>query len=84
MQCGRAGEAGGYLGGHPEANDVLTKAVEQSPEDARTSVRGYFAGHVDELMDLQRIAQPLSALRDQCGVSVSPGQLAVLFDSLSA
>lgn len=75
--------AGGYLGGHPEANDVLTSAVQQSPADARASVRGYFAGHVGELMDLQHIAQPLSDLRNQCGVAVSPGQLATLFDALS-
>lgn len=75
--------AGGYLGNHPEANDVLTSAVQQSPADARSSVRGYFAGHVGELMDLQHIAQPLTDLRNQCGVAVSPGQLAALFDALS-
>lgn len=81
---GVLGEAGGYLGSHPEANDVLTNAVQQSPDDARNSVRGYFAGHINELTDLQSIAAPLSNLRNQCGVAVSPGQLATLFDALSA
>lgn len=77
-------QAGGYLSGHPEANDVLTNAVQLPPEEARSSVRGYFAGHLGELADLQRIAQPLTDLRNQCGTSVSPGQLAALFDALSA
>lgn len=76
-------DAGGYLGSHPGANDVLTNAVQQPPADARASVRGYFAGHLNELTDLQHIAQPLSNLRNQCGVSVSPGQLATLFEALS-
>ncbi|MEZ0363996.1 heme-binding protein [Mycobacterium sp. pUA109] len=77
-------DAGGYLGNHPEANTVLTNAVGQAPDEARNSVRGYFAGHLNELSDLQNIAKPLSNLRNQCGVSVSPGQLATLFDTLSA
>ena len=77
-------DAGAYLASHPDANEVLTNAVEQSPEDARNSVRGYFAGHLGELTDLQHIAQPLTDLRNQCGVSVSPGQLAALFDTLAA
>jgi len=75
--------AGGYLGSHPEVNDVLTNAVQQPPADARNAVRGYFTGHVGELLDLQHIAQPLSDLRNQCGVAVSPAQLATLFDALS-
>jgi heme-binding protein len=75
--------AGGYLDSHPGANDVLTTAVSQSPADARSSVRGYFAAHPNEFLDLQNIARPLSDLRNQCNVSVSPSQLATLFDALS-
>ncbi|MGH3561205.1 MAG: hemophore-related protein, partial [Mycobacterium sp.] len=63
--------AGGYLNDHPDANNVLTAAANQSPEDARSSVRGYFTAHPNEFLDLQNIAQPLSNLRNQCGVSVS-------------
>jgi hemophore-related protein len=74
--------AGTYLDAHPGANDVLTAAVAQSPEDARTSVRGYFIGHPGEFLDLQRITQPLKDLKNQCGVDVSPTQLATLFDEL--
>lgn len=75
--------ASGYLDSHPDANNVLTAAVSQSPADARSSVRGYFIGHPGELLDLKNIAQPLSDLRGQCNTSVSPDQLAALFDALS-
>ena len=80
---GVLGEAGTYLDAHPGANDVLTAAATQAPEEARSNVRGYFVGHVGELLELQRIAAPLSALRNQCGIAISPGQLATLFDTMS-
>jgi heme-binding protein len=76
--------ASGYLNGHPDANNVLTTAVSQSPADARSSVRGYFLAHPGELLDLQNIAKPLSDLRGQCNMAVSPDQLAQLFDALSS
>lgn len=74
--------AGSYLDAHPGADDVLTAAATQSPEEARSSVRGYFIGHPGEFLDLQNIAQPLKDLKNQCGVTVSPTQLATLFDEL--
>ncbi len=75
--------AGGYLDSHPDANNVLTAAVSQSPADARSSVRGYFVAHPGEFLDLQNIARPLTDLRGQCNTSASPDQLAALFDALS-
>jgi len=75
--------AGGYLDSHPGANDVLTAAVNQSPEDARSSVRGYFASHPNEALDLNNIVQPLRDMRKQCNLSVTLSQLAVLGDALS-
>ncbi|MGH3556923.1 MAG: heme-binding protein [Mycobacterium sp.] len=75
--------AGGYLDSHPDTNDVLTAAVSQPPAEARSSVRGYFVAHPNEFLDLQNIARPLTDLRSQCNTSVSPGQLAALFDVLS-
>jgi heme-binding protein len=74
--------AGGYLNDHPDANNMLTNAVSQSPADARSSVRGYFVAHPGEFLDLQNIAKPLTDLRGQCSTSVSPDQLAALFDAL--
>jgi hemophore-related protein len=75
--------AGAYLDVHPGANDVLTAAGTQSPEEARSSVRGYFTAHPGEFLDLQGIARPLSDLKNQCGISVSPSQLALLFEEIS-
>ena len=75
--------AGGYLGAHPGANNVLTAAATQAPEEARANVRGYFMGNPGEFLELQRIAGPLQDLRNQCGIAVSPGQLATLFDTMA-
>ena len=51
--------ASGYLDGHPDANNVLTAAVNQPPADAKASVRGYFLSHPGEALELKGIAQPL-------------------------
>jgi heme-binding protein len=75
--------AAGYLDSHPGANDVLTAAASQSQADARSSVRGYFSAHPNELLDLNNIAQPLRDLRKQCNVSMSLPELATLADALS-
>jgi heme-binding protein len=75
--------ASGYLDSHPDANNVLTAAVNQPPADARSSVRGYFLGHPGEALDLRNIAKPLLDLRGQCPTAVTPDQLAALFDALS-
>ncbi len=76
-------EAGGYLAAHPGANNVLTAAATEPPDVARTNVRGYFTSNPGEFLDLRRIAAPLQDLRNQCGIAVSPGQLATLFDTMS-
>jgi hemophore-related protein len=75
--------AGAYLDAHPGANDVLTAAASQSADEARSSVRGYFTAHPGEFLDLKGIARPLTDLKNQCGISVSPGQLALLFDEIT-
>ena len=75
--------AAGYLDSHPGANDVLTAAASQSQPDARSSVRGYFAAHPNEALDLNNIAQPLRDLRKQCNVSMTLPELATLADALS-
>jgi hemophore-related protein len=73
----------GYLDAHPDANNVLTTAVNQPPADAKSSIRGYFIGHPGQALELKGIAQPLLDLRGRCNTSVSPDQLAALFDALS-
>lgn len=73
--------AGTYLAAHPGADDVLTKAGSQPTDQAKAEVQSYFMGHPGEFLDLKGIAQPLTDLRAQCGVAVSPGQLAALVES---
>ncbi|WP_123023794.1 heme-binding protein [Mycolicibacterium stellerae] len=74
-------DAGAYLAAHPGADDVLTKAGSQPTDEAKASVQSYFMAHPGEFLDLKRIAQPLTDLRNQCGMGVSPGQLAALVES---
>ena len=75
--------AGGYLATHPGANDVLTRAASQPAGEGEASVRAYFTAHPNEFVDLRNIARPLIDQRNQCGVTVQPGQLATLFDALA-
>lgn len=77
-------EVANYLDAHPGANDVLTAAATQSPEDARSSVTGYFTGHVGEFLALRSMTKPLSDLRAQCGVAISPNQFLSLYETLSS
>lgn len=77
------GQAGGFLNDHPEANDVLTNAATMPPDQAKSSVQGYFIGHLDQLSALQGIAAPLTDLKNQCGITVSPTQLATLLETVS-
>jgi hemophore-related protein len=76
-------QAGGFLNAHPEANDVLTSAATMPADQAKSSVQGYFIGHLDQLSTLQGIAAPLTDLKNQCGISVSPTQLAMLLETVS-
>jgi hemophore-related protein len=80
---GVLGEAGGYLNSHPDADNVLTAAANQAPEDARSSVRGYFTAHPNEFLDLQNITQPLNNMRNECGVALTPSHIAALIETIS-
>ena len=73
--------AGTYLDAHPGANDVLTAAGSQPTGEAKSDVQAYFLAHPGEFLELKGIAQPLTDLRSECGVSVSPSQLAALVES---
>jgi hemophore-related protein len=75
---------GGYLASHPGANDVVTNAGALPPGEGENSIRAYFVAHPQEWNDLQAIAQPLRALRQQCNVDVAPDQIARLFDAMAS
>jgi heme-binding protein len=76
-----AAAAGQYLDAHPDANDALTQAGSQSPEDAKASIRAYFMGHSDQYFALQNIARPLTDMRTQCNSNVGPGQISALLQA---
>ncbi|HEX7322448.1 MAG TPA: heme-binding protein [Mycobacterium sp.] len=80
---GVLGQAGGYLSNHPDADTALTGAASLPPDEAKSSLTSYFLGHPGEFLDLQNIAQPLMNMKSQCGVDMSPGQLATLIDTIT-
>jgi hemophore-related protein len=80
---GVTGEAGAYLDSHPDVNDALTAAGQEAPGDAEGSLRTFFVGHPQEYQDLRNIAAPLTALRSQCGQTVSPGQISALLQAFA-
>jgi hemophore-related protein len=75
-------KAGVFLDAHPQANDVLTNAGTQGA-GGQASVRDYFVSHPGELSELRGIAEPLIAMRRDCNTSVSPMEIAALFEALS-
>ena len=77
-------QAAGYLENHPAANEALTNAANDAPEDARSAVESYFLAHTNEFFDLQNIAQPLLSMRDQCGDSLSPKRISAILDTISS
>jgi heme-binding protein len=75
---------GQYLATHPGANDVVTDAGALPPGEGENAIRTYFVTHPQEWAELQAIAQPLRALRQQCNVDVAPAQVARLFDAMAS
>ena len=67
----------GWLASHPDAEAAVNSADENA-------IRTYFAAHTDQWQQLQGIAIPLRALRNSCPQQVSAGDVARLFDAMSA
>jgi len=66
-----------WLASHPEAEAAVNSADENM-------IRTYFAAHQQEWSQLQGIANPLRSLRNSCPQQVSAGDVARLFDAMSA
>ncbi|CAN5688787.1 heme-binding protein [soil metagenome] len=64
-----SGAASQFLAAHPGADQALTNAASQSPDDARASVRSYFTANPGEYLELKGITRPLVDLQNQCGVN---------------
>lgn len=75
---------GQYLTAHPDADQVVTNAGSQSPQDGENTIRTFFAAHPQEWSELQGIARPLASLRQGCQVQVAPAQIARLFDAMAS
>ena len=67
----------GWLASHLEAEAAVNSADENT-------IRTYFAAHQQEWSQLQGIANPLRSLRNSCPQQVSAGDVARLFDAMSA
>ncbi len=64
-----SGAASQFLSAHPGADQALTNAASQSPDEARASVRTYFTANPGEYLELKGITRPLVDLQNQCGVN---------------
>ena len=73
-----------YLAGHPGADQTLSTAISQSPDDARASVRAYFTAHPDEYVALKGITAPLVGLQNECGTAGLPMNLIDAFNEFQA
>jgi heme-binding protein len=72
---------GAYLSSHPDADAAISDAgASANPDQA---IRDYFTAHPSQWADLQGIAHPLAALRQQCSVQVAPAQIAQLFNAMA-
>ena len=75
--------AASYLSSHPDADQALTSAGGQTPQEAQAALQAYFVSHPQELGDLRGIAAPLTELRQRCNQTVSPGQVAALLQAFA-
>ena len=75
-------QTGQWFASHPDANKAVTEAGNSG--NAEGAIRNYFVAHPSEWAELQRIAQPLRTLRQQCGSNVAPADIARLFDAMAS
>ena len=73
-----------FLAAHPGADQTLSEAISQSPDDARASVRAYFTAHPDEYLALRGITGPLVDLQNRCGTAGLPTNLIDSFNEFQA
>jgi heme-binding protein len=76
--------AGQYLDAHPDANDAITAAGSQSPQQAESNLRAYFTSHPQQYNDLRSILAPIGETQRQCNVTALPPDLASAYDEFMA
>jgi heme-binding protein len=76
-------QTGQWFAAHPDANKAVTDAGGQGG-GAEGAIRNYFVAHPSEWAELQRLAQPVRSLRQQCGSDVAPADIARLYDAMAS
>lgn len=78
------GAAQQYLGAHPGAGQVFYAAMNQSPAQAESAVRGYFTANPQEYYDLRGILSPIGEVQRQCNVTVLSPALEAAYNQFMA
>ncbi|WP_137146652.1 heme-binding protein [Mycolicibacterium sp. CR10] len=67
-----AASEGAYLTANPQTNEALTSISAKPQEEAQSAYAQFFAQNPQVEDQLQAIHAPVSALKSECGVTVSP------------
>ncbi len=73
-------QAKAYMNAHPPVTKVLMTAAGQSQAQATQTINAYASSNPQEYGEFKAILTPLSALQNQCGVSVIPAEYQWAFD----
>lgn len=71
-----AASEGAYLTANPQTNEALTQISAQPQPQAKQAYMAFFAENPQVEQQLKAIHEPVSALKDRCGVTVSPTPVA--------
>ncbi|RZT25371.1 hemophore-related protein [Mycobacterium sp. BK558] len=71
-----AASEGAYLTANPQTNEALTQISAEPQPQAKQAYMAYFAENPQVEQQLKAIHEPVSALKDRCGLTVSPTPVA--------
>lgn len=71
-----AASEGAYLTANPQTNEALTQISAQPQPQAKQAYMAFFAENPQVEQQLKAIHEPVSALKENCGVTVSPTPVA--------
>ncbi|UXA17515.1 heme-binding protein [Mycobacterium sp. SMC-4] len=71
-----AASEGAYLTANPDANEALSAISAQSQDQAQTAYQEFFEQNPEVAQELSSIHQPVSALKAQCDLQLTPTPVA--------
>ncbi|KGI69971.1 heme-binding protein [Mycolicibacterium rufum] len=71
-----AASEGAYLTANPQTNEALSQISAQPQPQAKQAYMAFFAENPQVEQQLKAIHEPVSALQDRCGLTVSPTPVA--------